>query len=177
MVEPATLAAGGVALWLLLRKKKHMRDGVTCHCSVSFERLERSQTASAEGIDNTIPPALLRRACGLAKVVEYLEKQGHRVTSLYRAQAVTEAIYRNSGRTKPYPGPGSHGECRALDIGGVKGEDDPQALAALAAQIEGDGILGDYVTKTLPEGNHLHVEFAPDFLEALGNEAGGVGVS
>lgn len=137
----------------------------------TIARLEASPTARRLGIDNSIPVELLPRARGLALVASRFEREGFRVTSAWRSQALTEAIYRESGRVKPYAGPGTHGEARALDFGGEPGHDGAEKLAMLRDRLltswAAPGVVG-----TVSEGDHLHVSFDGAWLESLAQNGG-----
>lgn len=130
-------------------------------------QLEVSSRASRDGIDNSIPSNLFTRAAGLGVVAGRLEAAGLRVTSGFRSLALTDAIYAAMGKAKPYTGPGAHGECRALDLGGKPGKDTPGELAELEARVRDLPGVREGFSYALAEGDHLHIVFNGAWLETL----------
>lgn len=140
-------------------------------------QLEVSSRAEREGIDNTIPSNLFTRAAGLGVVAGRLEAAGLRVTSGFRSLALTNAIYAAMSKAsvdeggppvvKPYTGPGAHGDCRALDLGGKPGKDTPGELADLETRVRDLPGVREGFSYALAEGDHLHIVFNGAWLETL----------
>lgn len=137
---------------------------------LTFARMQKSGTAAAYGLDNTIPAALQARARGLAIVGGDLEALGLIVTSVYRSPVVNAVLYfieRNPGQSPDVaslpPRMTTHAQARALDLGVRSSGLSP---AELRARLEASAHAG-IVSRVIDEGDHLHVEFDASALEAL----------
>ena len=142
----------------------------------SFQRLEKSNTAKARGIDNTIPDSLKPRARVLGEFAAYLEARGFRVTSAFRSHDLTMAIRMNNAggdASAVATNTSAHTQARALDFGGPDGATrDPEVFAVIRDALYSDPFVAPYIQKSLIEGNHLHVQFRGDLMDQRAEEMG-----
>lgn len=134
----------------------------------TLEEIARSPSADKLGIDNSVPSHYAARAAGLGMLAGAIEALGFRVTSAYRSEALTDAIYAAKGQNKPYAGGGTHGACRALDVDIQAGDEGTGAIATVKTALLADPFVSHYIDSTLNESDHLHVAFDANKLEELG---------
>ncbi len=107
----------------------------------------------------------------MGEIAAYLEGRGYRVTSAFRSHELTMAIRRaNSPNSDDVATTlSAHTQARALDIGGRGGAStDPTEFLEIRDQLLRDPRLSPYIQKALIEGNHLHVQFRGDVMDARG---------
>lgn len=158
-----------VAHRILIRK---VGDG----SPVPLDDLTASEQAEKLGIDNGIPTDLVDRARGLAVIVGALRGAGFRVTSMYRSRLTEAAVTfhnRNPNVTPDVaqlvPEGGPHTEMRAVDVGGDSGPGaSADVLKATQARLRSVPVVAQALSSTLLEGDHVHCEFDPRILIALG---------
>lgn len=142
--------------------------------AMTLVQLERSSTALARGIDNTIPLDLRTRAVGLGIVAGELRAAGFRVTSTWRSLALSDAVRAinrdagvNQSTALPAGTPGDHDRARGIDVAPQTPTRDVTIMRDLADALEASS-MASYIDRVVVEDNHVHLRLDADALEDLG---------